>query len=244
MNNSAKKAQSELLIFCRLISLSGLSVVPGSIRQNAPPAPDILCQIEGRGDLAVELVALDVDLTRTRLNNMLVASSAWDEAMKKWPNSDRLRLSLFCKDIHIGFFTDGFGGSRDQAHFMKQIQESILNIAPDFEGFLPDCSGVKVTRGVDIVNGPQITPFSSGSWKMPLILKIQEKLSEKIYETEFSLELFAYTIWDEVGAHVDSLTMIDTCVKTYLPNSKFRRVRVFDLLQQRMEFCWPFDQEN
>jgi hypothetical protein len=64
------KAQAELRAFQALAPLAGLGVVPGTIQQLKPPAPDITCQLDGIGAYNVELVALDDDTTRTRLSNM------------------------------------------------------------------------------------------------------------------------------------------------------------------------------
>ena len=47
-------------------SVAGLPIVPGTVESRSPPEPDIVCEIEGRGRVAFELVTLfDEDLART-----------------------------------------------------------------------------------------------------------------------------------------------------------------------------------
>lgn len=43
------------------------------------------------------------------------------------------------------------------------------------------------------------------------------------------LELFAYSEHDEVDTHIDSVPVIQQCIKTHLRGSKFQRVTVFNL---------------
>jgi hypothetical protein len=73
-----------------------------------------------------------------------------------------------------------------------------------------------------------ITTSSAGSWLPPQLDKIREKLVDKTYRTNVPLELFAYSMHDEVDGHVDGLAAIENCINTYLPGSKFRRVSVFN----------------
>ena len=67
MTEELTKEQIERRIFEALAPLVGMDVVPGSIRQLTPPAPDIECETRGSGPKAVELVALDAPHTRMPL---------------------------------------------------------------------------------------------------------------------------------------------------------------------------------
>ena len=60
-----EKAAYEREIFDQFWPVAGLRVVPDTIQNRAPPEPDILCEIEGDGPVAFELVRLiDQDLAR------------------------------------------------------------------------------------------------------------------------------------------------------------------------------------
>jgi hypothetical protein len=86
------KEEIEFRVFEALAPLAGLNVVPGSILQPPPPAPDIYCEIAGAGPLAVELVAIDDDETRTRLNHMYNTKEAWRRALSKWPPREQAQV--------------------------------------------------------------------------------------------------------------------------------------------------------
>ncbi|WP_211474919.1 hypothetical protein [Collimonas humicola] len=231
------KAQDERRIFALLASCAGLAVVPDSIRQNNPPAPDIECRIQGFGPLAIELLALDAPDTRKRLQNMDATSDAWKHAFETWPTTVQEKLREECNDVFMVLSISNDAGARDRKELMTSIQEQLFKKPTGFTGNL--CQGVKVIRGDDITNGPQINAPSAGSWLMPQISKIEEKLTSKIYCTSAPLELFAYSTHDEVDAHVDSLSMIDECVRKHLQGSKFQRVRVFDAMFRQMKYSYP-----
>lgn len=237
------KAQNERRIFESLAPLAGLILTPNSIQQNSPPAPDIECRIQEAGPLAVELVALDAENTRTRLENMYTTDDSWESALKTRPIAEEETLRTSCKNVHLNIpGLSNNAGMRDRTKVMRLIQDRLLQQSTDFTGdlfsqrelydlreLLHGCRGVSVIRSNDITNGPRINAPSSGDWQMPQISKIKEKLTAKTYTTCAPLELWAYSTHDEVDAHVDSLAMIDECVTTYLGTSQFQRVLVFDL---------------
>ncbi len=236
------KQQNERRIFESLVSLAGLRLIPDSIQQRKPPAPDIECQVQVTGPLAVELVALDAEDTRKRLQNMNATCDSWESALETWPPAAKETLRSNCRNVHLNIFgLSNTAGKRDRKQIMQCIQERLLAQSVDFIGELYDRHelydrgtqlghrGVTVIRGDDILNGPHIYAPSSGLWLMPQISKIEEKLTQKTYNTTAPLELWAYSVHDEVGAHVDSLAMIGKCVEQYLGKSQFQRVLVFDL---------------
>lgn len=239
MATAQEKAQLERRIFESIAPMAGLIVLPESIRQNDPPAPDIECLIQDLGPLAVELVALDAAATRTRLQNMNATGDAWNAALRKWPAIQQEQLRAKCADVFLVLIISNEAGTRKRTEMMKAIQEQLLAKPIAFVGELSECSGVTVIRGKDITNGPQFNAPSAGHWLMPQIAKIREKLTVKTYCTAAPLELFAYSMRDDVDGHVDSLNMIDECVKEHLPGSSFRRVRVFDLWTKDERYRFP-----
>jgi hypothetical protein len=246
------KQQNERRIFELLASWAGLILVPNSIQQKNPPAPDIECQVQGFGSLAVELVALDAPNTRKRLQNMNATLDTWKLALKKWTTAEQKKLCAECNNVFLVLLISNEAGTRDRTELMESIQEQLLTkpsgfigelYSPrelyDFGERLHGCQRVSVRRGNDITNGPRINAPSGGSWQMPQIQKIKEKLTAKTYHTSAPLELFAYSTHDEVDAHINSLSMIDECVRMYLPCSQFRRVRVFDSMFKAIKYSYP-----
>jgi len=62
-SREAEKAKHEREVFDQFWRVAGLRVVPDSVQNRKPPEPDILCEIEGEGLVAFELVRLiDQDL--------------------------------------------------------------------------------------------------------------------------------------------------------------------------------------
>lgn len=248
ISSSRKEAQQqdERFIFERLAALAGMRIVPDSIRQNDPPAPDIECEVEGLGPIAVELVALDARYTRMRRANMRTACAAWERALPRLSASQQARLRAECEDVFLSLLISNDAGTRDRTELMHKIQKEILTKPRGFKGDLfgpPDfphgLSKATMHRG-GVTNGPRISCPSVGSVLQPQLEMIEEKLSRKTYRTSAPLELFAYSTHDEVDAHVNSMQLIDECVRKHLPSSAFRRVRVFDYgIAQQLKYSYP-----
>ena len=61
------KQQREKKVFTQFCKTAQLQVIPGSVKNQDPPAPDILCEIRGEGYVAFELVEiLDEKFARRR----------------------------------------------------------------------------------------------------------------------------------------------------------------------------------
>jgi hypothetical protein len=55
MRDEVAKGEEEVRVFERFVHLSGLKIIPGSIRKRPPPEPDLLCDIESEGPVAFEI---------------------------------------------------------------------------------------------------------------------------------------------------------------------------------------------
>jgi len=245
------KAQVERRVFEKLAPLAGYQVVPGSIRQDPPPAPDIACEVVGVGPLAVELVALDHEETRTRLSNMFSTEEAWDRALTTRPQAEQARLRAECDDVLLSLNFAEAAGSRARRDAMLAIQDRLLALGPSFTGSLfagvAGIAGAAAPGGLrdavvhrgHVSQGPRLSAPSAGSWLPPQIDKIQEKLTDKRYQTSAPLELFAYATHDEPDGAVGLLEQIDRCVCTHLPGSLFRRVHVFHVGFGQLIYRYP-----
>ncbi|WP_138927747.1 hypothetical protein [Verminephrobacter aporrectodeae] len=235
-------SEREIRIFKELASVAKLILVPNTVRHPVPPAPDIECQVQGAGLLAVELVALDSENTHTRLANMHATLDCWKDAIKTWGPTEQERLRCSCENAHLSISICNDAGKRDRTRIMKSIQEQLLKKPDNFIGELDlesssdKCkTSVTVFRGDDIVCGPRIFAPSGYEWQMPQICKIKQKLVDKTYKTSDPMDLFAYSIHDDVDSHIKSMAMIDRCVKRYLARSQFRRVLVFNSRPTRLQ---------
>ncbi len=239
------KAQIERHIFESLMPLTGRAIVAGSIRQNNPPAPDIECVVADTGSLAVELVALDDNETRTRLRNMNATKETWFRALSGHSAPDQSRLGTECADMFLSVTIDNAAGLRDRTAIMKIIQDELLRKPPRFSGplFNPMNLPVGLYRAMvhrgHVVNGPRISSPSAGNVLPMQVDRIRDKLMDKTYRTMSPLELFAYSIHDEVDAYANARALIDGCVNAYLPQSRFARVKVFDFGFGQLKFEYP-----
>lgn len=230
------KQAIECRIFKALAPLIGWEIVPGSVQQPAPPQPDILCEVVGRGVVAVELVSLDAEDTRVRMANMFNTRDAWGFALSRWPGElqQRLRADLLNAYISLNFLEDL--GTRDRARVLHVIQEVLL-ATPGFSGEITAESigtprgfhGARVGRFDHIKDGPKFSAPSVGFWKAPQVHKIAEKLSDKTYTPAAPMELFAYSPHDEPDGAVGSLEEIQAVIAEHLPGSQFQCVHVFHL---------------
>jgi hypothetical protein len=90
-----------------------------------------------------------------------------------------------------------------------------------------------------VTNGPRLSAPSAGSWLPPQIDNIEQKLTDRRYQTTAPLELFAYSTHDEPDGAVGLLAQIDACVRAHLPGSAFRRVHVFHVGFGQLLYSYP-----
>jgi len=235
MRQKLSKEEKERRIFEALAPLALIDVVPGSIRQEIPPAPDILCEATGIGSIAIELVALDAEYTRKRLQNLGTVDVAWSRALSARPQSEQAEVTAQSADMWLSIHFHEDAGTRVRTKIMTEVQSRLLAMSPTFEGHLFDAHDMpaevhfaRVSRG--LTDGPHFSTSSAGSWMPPQLAKIRGKLvDKKPYRTNAPLELFAYSEHDEVDGHIDGLSAIEQCVKINLVGSQFQRVTVFNL---------------
>jgi hypothetical protein len=246
MSPTLSKEEAERRIFEALAPLVGLEIVPDSLCQRLPPAPDIECETKGSGPMAFELLALDAPHTRARLANMYATQEAWDRALAARPEPEKDRLVTECADLYLSVSIEEWAGSRARKKMMALIQDRLLGLPAAYSGELfeselempPGVHSASVSRG-PLRNGPRIIAPSAGHCLPPQVDKIREKLIDKTYQTGAPLELFAYAEHDEVDAHIDSLPAMEQCVKAHLPGSKFQRVSIFNLHFRQLVYRFP-----
>lgn len=238
------KQERERRLFVALAPLIGLDVVPGSIRQ--PDPPDVVCEIVGRGFLAVELVALDAPETRSRLDNMLTTDEAWSRALATWSDEDQAHLRTKTNDIFFSISFRNEAGLRDRTTAVLAIQKFLLE-HPGYSGVIPPNS-VGQPRGLDsatihrghVANGPKFSHFSAGRWSPPQVFKVKEKLLPGRYPIiGCSNGPICLAIHDEPDLAVGSLEQLQNVIVAGLPGSAFRRVHVFDLGFLRHLYSYP-----
>jgi hypothetical protein len=239
-----KKQRKELLEFQALASLIDLKIDPKSIKQLPPKAPDIECEVEGSGPLAVELTRLDSNATHQGLSNWQSTKDAWPRALEGRPAEEQAKIIREAGDLTLSLGLDYAANFRARVRIMRAIQDELL-ANPGHKGELfkartmPEgLESGNAFRG-SVSNGPHIVFFSDGYWRPPQITKIVEKLTRKTYVTKAPLELFAYSVHDEPTGAVGLQEQIEASVREHLPRSLFRRVHVFHLGFRQHIYSYP-----
>jgi hypothetical protein len=235
MASNLTKEERELRTFEALAPLVGINVVPGSIIQDPPPAPDIQCAVVGIGHTNFELVSLDDRYTNTRLSNMFNTKQAWNRALSRLSSADQARVSAEFADVFLSLNFEEMAGTKDRGMALAAIQKELLSLPTGYAGELftrgtlpARLHGARVFRN-KTTDGPHFSAPSAGSWMPPQLNRIEEKLRDKNYTFTGPLELFAYSPHDEPDGHINSLDEIQACINQNLTGSLFTRVHVFHL---------------
>jgi hypothetical protein len=229
------KEERELRTFVALAPLAGINVIPGSIIQARPPAPDIQCDVVSVGHMNFELVALDDEYTRTRLSNMFNVKDSWSYSLRRLPPADVARVKAEFANVYLSLNFEETAGTKDRSAALWAIQKELLCLPSGYAGplFTRTTLPARLHKASVFRNertdGPHFSAPSAGGWMPPQLSKIEEKLRDKNYAFTGPLELFAYSQHDEPDGHINSLAEIQTCINQNLTGSLFTRVHVFHL---------------
>jgi hypothetical protein len=235
MSPNISKEERELRTFEALAPKAGINVVPGSIIQAPPPAPDIQCEVVGVGHMNFELVSLDDRYTNTRLSNMFNTKEAWNRALSWLSVADQARVQAEFANVHLNLNFEEMAGTKDRGIALAAIQKELLSLPSGYAGELFSHASLPARLHAARVfrdnrtDGPHFNAPSAGGWMPPQLDKIEEKLRSKNYTFAGPLELIAYSPHDEPDGHINSLDEIQACIHRHLPGSLFTRVHVFHL---------------
>jgi len=235
------KRAHERQVFDQFCAAIGFSLVPGSIQQLDPPAPDLLATFDAIGEVAFELVRLNHEDQLTRLSLMERTPSFLDDAFAKLETAHHAALSATYAD---GIITIDFrgavhlGGRRKALPFLWRMLESM---PAGFQGQIdlwglgaPDAiRSIWVSRGE--TGGRPWFKTGTAGFVLPLDSeRITKKLTRALpYKCNAPLELLAYVHQGEL-AHLNAGDEICAAVIPYLDQSQFRRVCVFEGLRKRV----------
>lgn len=131
MNN---QANHELSIFSSFVMATKLAVTPNSIQKRQPPEPDILCSIEGRGDVAFELVEIVDESMARRDSDALRLRRVLFETYQNY--LEEKRRAFFSRyghcSIHVAFEENA--SYRDRAVAAPAVLDFLLCVAQPITG--------------------------------------------------------------------------------------------------------------
>jgi len=124
------KALEERGIFESFAKAAGLPVRPESITQ--PDPPDILCEIEGLGQVGFELVQLDDQVELQRMKYLGRGPEFWEEALREMPQN-----VMEChRAAQVDVVFDAKANQNRRRGALKLIADSLAKMPEGAEGAL------------------------------------------------------------------------------------------------------------
>jgi hypothetical protein len=237
------KALEERGIFECFATAAGLVVRPESISQ--PDPPDILCEIEGLGQVGFELVQLDDQLELQRMKYLGRGPEFWEDALREAPPEvvERHRAA----QINVVF--DAAANQTQRREALKLIAEALRERSEGAEGTLFE----EMPRGLEsadlrrfrtITHGPLMREVSGFSVKFepgrvaPVgieLERIQGKIDHYTKGWGMRAELLAYARWGMPFS--DQAHEAPRFLASRFPGGVFQRGWIFELTSRRVVAC-------
>ena len=240
--------EQEQIIFQFFVQAAQLPVVSGSIRSlppsNRPPLnPDILCEIQGRGPVAFELVEIVTQTHVQEKENGKRLEKAFKAACERHSQiavrfSDALIYVGFLKHITI---RQRLSVVPEVVHGLRQHSEDsmgYIEVPRKLQKFLTEIS---VTRGVS--DGPAFGVMEMTDHTEEVFVKIEKKCKKK-YSSEYSIELLAHYTSQPSSNSFDGSPSFTTMFSRFYPGVRsnecgsttigVRRSSMFTLREHKM----------
>lgn len=233
------KRSHERRVFERFCRAAGFSIVPGTLRQPAPPAPDITVTLVGLGKVSFELVSLDDNEERKASSTLHTATAFIDTEFARAPAEKRRSLQDRYSDaeITIEFLTSSSRTDRIKALAglwdILELQNRSVHGRLDISALdqPPAIRSVWICR-VEPRLTPKFRTFSLTITRPVDPDRIIDKLSRH-YACDSPLDLLAYKQVGEL-AFIDDVNRLTAAVVTYLPTSAFRNVWAYECMTHRV----------
>ncbi len=238
------KQKAERATFEQFCDAAALTIVPGTLQQLPPPAPDVLVELAGVGPVGFELVRLNDPEQMIRHSLLYKVPRLLEAALANLPDTQRVALHHKYRDGHITVAFKSGASVTDCKRALPFVWKE-LEAAPDGYSGRIDLWGKRAPPKLEtiwisrIVTGgrPRFKSFAFG-YVLP---RRHEEIARKLKKRcacDAPLELLAYVDLGEL-AHVNAETEIRDVVNRWLPGSQFRRVWVYEGMHQRVAFSVP-----
>ena len=234
--------EEERIIFQLFVMAAQVPVKPGSIQSQPPPAPDILCEIRGRGPVAFELVEIVTPALVREMDNGQKLKKAlkkeFDTASERHPE-----IAIRYRDAHI--YPSFFNHTTIQQRLsvVPEIIDAILQRSENSWGYIsvPDklqkvLSVILVNRGVS--DGPAFDVMEMTKRTEEIFGQIEKKC-KKPYSSDYPIELLAYYISQPSSASFNWQSEFHDYVIKVLSGSPFERVWVYDDWSKAIKYVYP-----
>jgi hypothetical protein len=244
-NTTGAKALEERGIFESFAQAAGLVVRPESITQ--PDPPDILCEIEGHGQVGFELVQLDDQGELQRMKYLGRGPEFWEEALREIPHDvvERHRAA----QINVVF--DAKANQARRRGALNLLANALRNMPEGVEGALlaemPEGLGSAELRCFhSITDGPLMREVSAFTVTFepglvaPVgidLARIQTKIDQYADSWGVPAELLAYVRWGMPFS--DQMHEAPRFLASRFPGGIFRRGWIYEAASRLVVACAP-----
>lgn len=232
------KAEKEQIIFQLFTEAAHLPVISGSIRSEPPPAPDILCEIQGRGPVAFELVEIVTPALAQEMENGKRLEKAFKAACERHPELvARFRDAL----IYVGYLEGAT--IKKRLSVVPEVLDTLLQHSENSRGYISVphnlrkvLAEISVSRGVS--DGPAFGVMEMTERTEEIFIQIEKKCKKK-YSSEHSIELLAHYTSQPSSNSFDWQSEFHDYVLKILSGCPFERVWVYDHWSKAIKYVYP-----
>ncbi len=232
------KAREERCIFEVFAASASLRFARDSLTQ--PNPPDILCAVDGLGQVAFELVQLDGEEELSRMSDFRDLERLWIEVTHNL--ATEIQRKHRNAQIDVIFQPDA--NQRVRRQIFDRVTARLGDLPDTFTGELFVESGMPVglksarLRRFDIDDGPKVMEISGSRPVRVDLTRIDAKIAHYHNdELKVRTELLAYSRWGLPFSDQD--TGAENCLVDRFPAGIFSRAWIFELTSRRIVARWP-----
>ena len=232
----------EMRIFRRFAAICALPLSTESAESRYPPEPDILCKVEGGGEIAFELVKIIDSGLAKRNDAQKDLHEHMENEYESLPPKEKMEFSQRIGNALIDVAYKPDVSLKAKRSTTKAIILSLKGVDPYFEGNIPlGMELSKVIKRITICrgdfSGPCFNVESVGSFRDPIVEKLEEKFN-KSYKTKFIIELLAYYDLQPVLRESYWLPKAISFIERNIHTSPFGRIWIFDVHKENIIYCY------
>jgi hypothetical protein len=237
-DSDISKEKREQIIFQCFMEAAHLPVIPGSIRSEPPPAPDILCEIQGRGPVAFELVEIVTPALVQEKENGKRLEKAFKAACERHSILvARFRDAL----IYVGYL-EGITIEK-RLSVVPEVVDALMQSSENSREYIEVphklrkvLGEISVIRGVS--DGPAFGVMEMTKRTEEIFAQIEKKCKKK-YSSEYSIELLAHYTTQPSSNSFDWQAEFHDYLLKALSGSPFKRVWVYDQWSNVIKYVHP-----
>lgn len=238
VDSSDSKAERERKIFHLFAETAHLPVISGSIRSQPQEAPDILCEIQGRGPVAFELVEIVTPALVQEMENGKKLERAFKAACERHSVLvAKFRDAL----IYVGYLEGTT--IKKRLSVVPEVVDTLLQHSENSWGYISVphklrkvLAEISVSRGVS--DGPAFGVREMTERTEEIFVQIEKKCKKK-YSSEYSIELLAHYTNQRPSDSFDWHSKFHDYVLKILSECPFERVWVYDYWSKAIKYVYP-----